>query len=270
MKINIRATVLTTAALFMAFSTLVASNVAHALSIDNANGGHGDGSGDVALLVLDPSQKPRPRSIVWDLSTDDSDLTVRDFYGRAEGFTVRSDTLDAFLEDSRRPQSIKWQVVGISNEISGKTFVELQKKPAPAVGMLLTVKPEQPAYTRHFVRFSVHRQRLAYWLGYNNTAGMDEADTLIGFAGDPYYFLADDHQEVIGDTDATAKAGETIDFWHIQADPRVPFDAAYDLPPVNTKLGRFTLRIDEDKKATLVYEPIPIKAREMLESTPPQ
>ncbi len=100
----------------------------HIVSVDGlglyAPGGGpkiGDGSGDLVLLVYDPSGKsPRKRSLLLDLSATEpdgslNDLTANDVRNVKKRLSVSHPELDAFIARSKDHEQILWQVFAIVN-----------------------------------------------------------------------------------------------------------------------------------------------------------
>ena len=213
----------------------------------------GDGSGDLVVLVYDPSGKsPRKRSLMLDLSTTDSDgsvndLTANDIRDTRKRFTASHPELDAFIARSKDYRQIVWQAFAIANHTTPNPE-DFTQATLDFYGLVTTeaIAPKNAMPTR-----SIHKSRAyrAALVSSNIEYDLESNGAMVSFTGEPPAFDAELHSTLNNGANPMGSINQPLQIGAhlIELEPateqnRPYFTARYE------KYGRITLNYDADKQ----------------------
>jgi len=175
----------------------------------------GNGTGDLVLVVYDPSGKsPRKKSFMLDLSFKDKQGNINDLnlsdVSKLHGKTIISNTaLSTFIESSKSPDDILWQVFAITNHYElGETFGSIN---LINFGLATTefTKRIMPLTHQQLHQSKIHRAQL---IDENIIYGINTNESLISYAGEPSAFDMRIHHILADGMQASGKLNQELIF----------------------------------------------------------
>jgi len=175
----------------------------------------GDGTGDLVLVVYDPSSKsPRKKSLMLDLSSEDkqgniNDLNLSDVSQLHEKATISNSALSTFIKTSKSPDNILWQVFAITNHYElGDTFGSINLINFGFATTELT-KRTIPLTHQELHQSKIHRAQL---IDENITYGINTNESLISYTGEPSAFDMRIHHMLADGMQASGKLNQELIF----------------------------------------------------------
>lgn len=175
----------------------------------------GDGTGDLVLVVYDPGGKsPRKKSLLLDLSFEEkngkiNDLNLSDIVKVRKQITISNDEVSNFIESSKSPEKVVWQVFAIANHYEiGSKFGDTN---LISYGLATSEidKPKTPMTYQEIHQSKVQRANLILE---NNIYDINANGSLISFTGEPSAFNIDLHNLLANGKSATGKLGQKLIF----------------------------------------------------------
>jgi len=175
----------------------------------------GNGTGDLVLVVYDPSGKsPRKKSFMLDLSFKDKQGNINDLnlsdVSKLHGKTIISNTaLSTFIESSKLPDDILWQVFAITNHYElGETFGSIN---LINFGLATTefTKRTMPLTHQQLHQSKIHRAQL---IDENIIYGINTNESLISYTGEPSAFDMRIHHILADGMQASGKLNQELIF----------------------------------------------------------
>ncbi len=175
----------------------------------------GNGTGDLVLVIYDPGGKsPRKKSLLLDLSVEDkneeiNDLNLSDIVKIRKQVTVSNDEVSKFIESSKSPDKVVWQVFAIANHY--KIGEEFGATNLLNYGLATTEanKPKAPMTHQEIHQSKIHRANLILE---NNIYDISANGSLISFTGEPSAFNMRLHSLLANGTKATGNLNQKLTF----------------------------------------------------------
>lgn len=213
----------------------------------------GDGTGDLVLVIYDPGGKsPRKKSLLLDLSVEEkngkiNDLNLSDISKVRKQITISNDEVSKFIESSKSPDKILWQVFAIANHYEvGEEFGDTD---LINYGLATTEikKPKAPMAHQEIHQSKIHRANLILE---NNIYDISANASLISFTGEPSAFDTRLHSMLANGTQTTGNLEQKLEFGihklHLNDDKKSGFNkfsTSYNY------LGNFKLEQSKPGKA---------------------
>lgn len=176
---------------------------------------NGDGTGDLVLVVYDPSGKsPRKKSFLLDLSFDDkqgniNDLNLSDISKLRNKITISNTELSNFIQSSKSTDNIIWQVFAIANHYNlGEKFGDIN---LINFGLATTElnKRSTPLSQQELHQSKVHRVNLIHK---NIIYGINTNESLVSYTGEPSAFDIGIHSTLGDGMQASGKLNQELIF----------------------------------------------------------
>jgi len=182
------------------------------ISIDNLNqvdsDGQkisGNGSGDLVLVVYDPSgRSPRKQSLMIDLSISENktalnDLTVNDILEINKTINIPNQDLSNFIKNSKNPKELQWGVYAIANHFNSAKLLVIPD--LINFGLVISTQ-SRPKTTLTFQEIHLAKAIRSNLISENNRYGIESNGSLVSFTGEPSAFNPELYSR-IGKTDIT-------------------------------------------------------------------
>lgn len=175
----------------------------------------GNGTGDLVLVVYDPSGKsPRKKSFLLDLSYEDkqgniNDLNLSDISYLRNNITISNTELSAFIQSSKSADNIIWQVFAIANHYNlGEKFGDID---LINFGLATTElnKRITPLTHQELHQSKVHRANLIHE---NIIYGINTNESLVSYTGEPSAFNIGIHNNLGDGMPVSGKLNQELIF----------------------------------------------------------
>lgn len=175
----------------------------------------GNGTGDLVLVVYDPSGKsPRKKSFLLDLSYKDkqgniNDLNLNDISHLRNDITISNTELSTFIQSSKSADNIIWQVFAIGNHYTlGEKFGDID---LINFGIATTELNKRIAPLTHqeLHQSKVHRANLIHQ---NIIYGISTNESLVSYTGEPSAFNIDIHNNLGDGMPVSGKLNQELIF----------------------------------------------------------